>query len=69
MKKFYAVCNTYYDDGRVIANLADIIEADEIPVDTYKETRRCDVYITWFDSYEKATKFLKICKMVTEGRK
>lgn len=45
MKKYYAVCNSYYNNGRVTANLVDVVEAEEKPKDTYKETRRCDVYV------------------------
>lgn len=63
MKKYYAVCNSYYDNGKVIANLVDIIEAEEKPMDTYKETKRCDVYVNWFESYEEAMKFIKECKV------
>lgn len=63
MKKYYAVCSSYYDDGRVIANLVDTIEAEEKPEDTYKETRRCDVYVNWFGSYEEAMNHIKDCKM------
>lgn len=59
MKKYYAVCTSYYDDGKVIANLVDVIEAEEKPKDTYKETRRCDVYINWFESNEEAMHFIK----------
>lgn len=63
VKKYYAVCNSYYDNGKVIANLVDTIEAEEKPQDTYKETKRCDVYVNWFESYEEAMEFIKECKM------
>lgn len=54
MKKYYAVCTSYYDDGRVTTNLVDVIEAEEKPQGTFKETRRCDIYVDWFDSYDEA---------------
>lgn len=63
MKKYYAVCSSYYDNGKVIANLVDTIEAEEKPEDTYKETRRCDVYVNWFGSYEEAMNYIEDCKM------
>lgn len=63
MKKYYAVCNSYYNNGKVIANLVDVIEAEEKPEDTYKETKRCDIYVNWFESYDEAMNFIKECKM------
>lgn len=63
MKKYYAVCNSYYNNGKVVANLIDTIESEEKPQDTYKETKRCDVYVNWFESYEEAINFVKECKM------
>lgn len=62
MKKYYAVCTSCYNSGRIIANLVDTIEAEEKPENTYKETRRCDVYVDWFESYDEAIKFIKECK-------
>lgn len=62
MKKYYAVCSSYYDNGKVIANLIDTIEAEEKPEDTYKETRRCDVYVNWFGSYKEAMNHIKECR-------
>ena len=63
MKKYYAVCNSYYNNGKVIANLVDVIEAEEMPEDIYKETKRCDVYVNWFESYEEAMDFIERCKI------
>lgn len=63
MKKYYAVCNSYYNNGKVVANLVDVIEAEEKPEDTYKETKRCDVYVNWFESYDEAMNFIKECKV------
>lgn len=63
MKKYYAVCNSYYNNGKVVANLVDVIEAEEKPEDTYKEAKRCDIYVNWFESYDEAMNFIKECKM------
>lgn len=62
MKKYYAVCNSYYDNGKVIAHLVDTVEAEKRPEDTYKETRRYDIYVNWFESYDEAMEFIKECK-------
>ena len=62
MKTYYAVCTSCYNSGRITANLVDTIEAEEKPKDTYKETKRCDIYIDWFDSYDEAMDFIKESK-------
>ena len=62
MKKYYAVCNCYYNDGRITANLVDVVEANEMPEDTFKTTRRCDIYVNWFASSKEATRFINDCK-------
>lgn len=62
MKRFYAVCSSYYDNGKVVANLVDTVEAEEKPMDTYKEASRCDIYVNWFKSKEEAQKFIEECK-------
>lgn len=59
MKRYYAVCTSCYDNGRTTANLVDTIEAEERPENTVKETRRCDIYVIWFDSYDEAMEFIK----------
>lgn len=63
MKKYYAVCTSCYDNGRLTANLVDTIEAEEKPENTYKETRRCDIYIDWFNSYDEAMEYIKTGKI------
>ena len=62
MKTYYAVCSSFYDNGRVIANIVDVVEAEEKPQDSHKETRRCDIYVNWFESYDKAMEYIKECK-------
>lgn len=62
MSKYYGVCNCYYDNGMVTANLVDAVEAEEKPEDTHKETRSCDIYVNWFESYDEAMEFIKESK-------
>ena len=59
MEKYYAVCTSCYDNGRITSNLVDAIEAEERPENTWKSTRRCDIYVNWFDSYDEAMEFIK----------
>ena len=58
MKKYYAVCSSYYNNGKIIANLVDVIEAEEKPQDTYNESKRCDIYINWFESQYEAMDYI-----------
>ena len=63
MKKYYALCTSCYDNGRITANLVDTIETEEKPENTYKETKRCDIYVDWFKSYDEAMEFIKESKL------
>lgn len=63
MKEYYGVCSSYYDNGKVIANLVDTVKAEEKPQDTYREAKRCDVYVNWFETYEEAREFINECKV------
>lgn len=60
--KYWAVTTTFYDNGRVTANIVTSIEADQKPQAGYKETRRCDIYTDWFDTREKAEAFVDECR-------
>jgi len=62
MKKWYGVLNSYYDNGKVIANIMEVKEQEEKPEDTYTGTRRCDIYMNWFGTEEEATQFIEDCK-------
>ena len=57
MKVFYCVCSSYYDDGRVVANVIGSKVADEKPASDYKAGRRCDNYFDWFDNEAEAEAF------------
>ena len=62
MKKYFCVCSSYYDDGRVVANIVDTKEASEKPAPTYNAGRRCDSSFDWFDSEQAAKEFIKEAK-------
>lgn len=62
MKKYYAICSSYYDNGNIVANLVDIVEEEEKPQNTHKRTSNCDVYVDWFETYESAMRFIEECK-------
>ena len=59
MKKFYAVCTSVYDSGRITCNLVDVIQAEEMPEQRFKSTRSCDVYVNYFDCLEAAQAFIE----------
>ena len=58
MSKFYCVSSTYFDDGRISANLVDICEAEEKPKDAHKVCRNCDRYCDWFATSIEAEAFI-----------
>lgn len=60
-KTFYCVCSSYYDDGRVVANVIDSKEADEKPASDYIPGRHSDNYFDWFDNMAEAEAFAREC--------
>ena len=54
LKKFWCVTTRVYDSGRVVAAITREIEADSIPLDTFKSTSRYDIWNDWFDTREAA---------------
>lgn len=62
VKKFWCVTTKIYDSGRVIAAITKEIEADSIPLDTFKSTSRYDIWNDWFDSREAAEKRVEEAK-------
>lgn len=62
MKTWFCVISSYYDDGRVIANVIDSKEANEKPASDYKAGRRCDNYFDWFDNEAEAVAFAEQCR-------
>lgn len=55
--KFYGATTKFYDNGMVKAFMYDI-EADEKPKSTFKETKICDVYNDFFETYEEAKEYI-----------
>ena len=58
MKKFYVVCTSFFNDGRVVSNIVDTITSSEKPEQGFKSTRRCDIYVDYFESAEEAREFV-----------
>lgn len=69
MKTFYCVTSSYYDDGRAIACITDIIVSRRKPSSTFHTGRRCDVYIDWFDTREAAEEHVKRVRGGEYGRR
>lgn len=59
MKTWYVVCSSFYDNGRVVSNIVDTVSSDEKHEQGFKSTRRCDIYIDYFDSLEEAREFVE----------
>ena len=57
--KFYEVTSSFYNDGRAIAALTNVVEADEPPQNVVKSLKRCDVYIDYFKNKKAAEEFIK----------
>ena len=51
--RFWAVSTKYFDSGRVKVNLYSI-EAETKPESGMTESKTCDHYIDYFDTYEDA---------------
>lgn len=57
MKRWYSVMSSIYDD-RTNLCMMGVKESKERPERVYRHTNRCDIYIDWFDSREKAINFV-----------
>lgn len=56
---WYCVLTSFFDDGRVAANIVDAKEQYEKPEGTYTSTRRADVYTEWFDTLQAAQTYIE----------
>lgn len=56
MKEYYGVVNTYDDKGKVNSSIISQ-RAEHKPENSFKETRKADIYIDWFDTYDEAEEF------------
>lgn len=63
MKKWYGVQSCYYDNGKVMAAIMDVVEQEKKPEATFKELRRCDCYMEWFGSEKEAKAYIEECQM------
>lgn len=54
MKTYYCVCTSYDDRGLVASNIVDTVETTSRPENSFKSTRRKDIYLDWFDSLSAA---------------
>jgi len=61
-KNFYSVYNAYYDNGKVVAYIADMYVGEEKPSDSFKRTLDADIYIDWFDNVEAAKQWIEDAK-------
>ena len=66
MNTYYEVTSKYYDNGRVEAEITNTLITSTKPDSDYKEGVVCDIYVDWFDSYEKAQQFIKDAKCAQE---
>lgn len=58
MKTYYVVCTSFYDSGRVISNIVNTVTASEKPEQGFKSTRRCDIYVDYFETVEEAREYV-----------
>ena len=61
-KQYYGVVSTFYDDGRVVSKLVDIVRAASKPEDSYRECRNKDIYVNWFETEEEAMRHVNDAK-------
>lgn len=58
MKTYYVVCTSFYDTVKVVSNIVDTVTASEKPEQGFKSTRRCDIYVDYFETAEEAREFV-----------
>lgn len=59
LKTFWGVTTSYDNHGHVVSNITDIIHAAVKPENAFKETKRKDIYVDWFESEEEANQHVK----------
>lgn len=62
LKPFWVVVSSYYNDGRSIANIVDIIYRRSRPELVMRSTSREDVYIDYFESFDEARRYVLATK-------
>lgn len=58
MRDYYEVQSQFYDDGRVVANVMGIVQANRKPKNRFKSLKRCDVYLDYFPTKDEAIRFV-----------
>jgi hypothetical protein len=59
---FYCVTSKFDNKGNGWAGITEKRECDEIPVGTFRSTKKADYYTDWFGSYEEAEAFVRSTK-------
>ena len=62
MKEYFCVTTSFYDDGKVTSAITDTKTCEIKPKNECHETRKCDIYIDWFDTLKEAKQFVKDAK-------
>lgn len=64
---WYAVVTSYYDDGRVTANIVEEIESKDQPKDKYRSTSKCDIYTEHYSDLEQANDAVSIARSLSSN--
>lgn len=57
--KYWCVTTSVSNKGRVVANITNVIEAEQKPENSFNSTSRRDVYNDWFESQEETEQFVE----------
>lgn len=63
--KWYEVVSSFYDDGRVTANIVNVIESENEPNSDYKSNKKCDVYIDYYSDLEEAKETVRNARSIS----
>lgn len=59
MKTFWCVTTSVDDKGTVRAAITSFVEAVSQPENSFRSTKRKDIYNDWFSDQEEAKRFVK----------
>lgn len=63
LKTFWCVTTAITDDGRVSCAITDTVRAAVKPKNSFRETKRKDIWVDWFDSKDEAEERVHEAKM------
>lgn len=63
--KWYEVVSNFYDDGKVTANIVNVIESENEPKHDYKSNKRCDTYVDYYNDLEKAKETVRNARLIS----